>query len=146
MRILAGPKLITAGLALAVSACATIVSDEYYMVSFNSSPQEAEATISNERGLPVHRGQTPFSVVLKAPNGYFNGMDYSVLFKKKCYQEVVTPLEANLDEWYWGNILFGGLIGFLLVDSAGGAMWELEESVMVALTPSGEPECRPASD
>lgn len=146
MKILAGPRLVIAGIALAVSACATIVSDNDYMVTFTSSPQDAEATITNEDGVPVHRDQTPFSVTLKASHGYFDGMDYAVRFKKKCYQRVDTTLDSSLDGWYWANILFGGLIGFLIVDPATGSMWKLEDRVMVALTPADDPKCPPASD
>jgi len=30
-----------------------------------------------------------------------------------------------LSGWYWGNILFGGLIGVLIVDPITGKMWKL---------------------
>ena len=32
------------------------------MVTFTSTPQGAEATITNGDGVPVHRDRTPFSV------------------------------------------------------------------------------------
>ncbi len=69
------------------------------MVTFTSTPQGAEATITNKDGVPVHRGRTPFSVTLKASDSHFNGMDYAVRFKKKkCYQRVDTTLDSSLDE------------------------------------------------
>jgi hypothetical protein len=48
-----------------------------------------------------------------------------------------------VDGWYFGNLLFGGLIGLLIVDPATGAMYKLEPneincnlvSSAVALTP-----------
>lgn len=48
-----------------------------------------------------------------------------------------------MDGWYFGNILFGGLIGFLIVDPATGAMYTLKPDTLnvhlvsnvVALTP-----------
>jgi hypothetical protein len=129
-------------LPLVASACATIVSDDKYMVAFNSTPQDAQATITNEDGIPVHRAKTPFSVTLKASDGYFDAMDYAIRFEAECYEPIETQLKADLDEWYWGNILFGGLIGFLIVDSATGSMWELEDQVSVALPPVNDPMCR----
>jgi hypothetical protein len=40
-----------------------------------------------------------------------------------------VPLTADIDGWYFGNLLFGGLIGILIVDPATGAMWKLPENV-----------------
>ncbi len=36
------------------------------------------------------------------------------------------PVNFKVDGWYWGNIVFGGLIGWLIVDPATGAMYKLE--------------------
>lgn len=44
------------------------------------------------------------------------------------------PLSANLNGWYFGNILFGGPLGILIVDPASGAMWKLPESVNASLS------------
>ena len=40
-----------------------------------------------------------------------------------------------MDGWYIGHILFGGLIGFLIIDPATGSMWKLNESVHVSFGP-----------
>ena len=44
-------------------------------------------------------------------------------------------LESEVDSWYFGNILFGGLIGMLIIDPATGAMWKLPENVSTDLSP-----------
>ncbi len=44
-----------------------------------------------------------------------------------------TTLSAGLDGWYIGNILFGGLIGMLIVDPATAAMWKLDDRIVVNL-------------
>ena len=36
-------------------------------------------------------------------------------------------MQGDLDAWYWGNILFGGLIGWFFVDPVTGAMYKLPE-------------------
>lgn len=38
-----------------------------------------------------------------------------------------------MDGWYIGNLLFGGLIGMLIVDPATGAMYKLDDSVYATL-------------
>ena len=37
-------------------------------------------------------------------------------------------LETRMNGWYLGNIIFGGLIGALIVDPATGAMWTFKEN------------------
>lgn len=50
------------------------------------------------------------------------------------------PLQANLNPWYFGNLLFGGFIGFLIVDPATGAMWKIEDTmVSTTLAPQAKP-------
>jgi hypothetical protein len=43
-----------------------------------------------------------------------------------------------MDGWYIGNILFGGLIGILIVDPLTGAMWKLDDVVYGNLSPNHE--------
>ncbi len=44
-------------------------------------------------------------------------------------------MECELNGWYWGNILLGGIIEMLIVDSATGAMYKLStESITQILT------------
>jgi hypothetical protein len=117
------------------TGCATIVSDADYPVVFSSEPPGADVTVRDENGRLVHHGQTPSPVSLEAHDGFFDAMRYEAHFEKDCHEAAAAALEANLDEWYWGNFLFGGLIGFLLLDPATGAMWELEGAVNAVLAP-----------
>ena len=41
----------------------------------------------------------------------------------------------------WGNLIFGGLLGFLIIDPASGDMWELDERVDVSLSPVLDSPC-----
>jgi hypothetical protein len=43
-------------------------------------------------------------------------------------------VSAGLNGWYLGNLLFGGLVGLLVVDPATGAMFRLPEDATVNLT------------
>ena len=45
------------------------------------------------------------------------------------------PLSANLNGWYFGNIITpGGLLGFLIIDPASGAMWKLPENCNASIS------------
>jgi len=116
-----------------LSGCASIVSKSTYPVVINSSPNQSKITITDERGLKVYAGETPTTITLRAGEAYFHGKDYTITFEKEGYHKQVFPLRSELDAWYIGNILIGGLIGWLIVDPLTGAMWRLSPSVNVTL-------------
>ncbi|WP_444895551.1 hypothetical protein ACJJI5_01060 [Microbulbifer sp. EKSA008] len=123
---------VVAGL-VTVTGCASIVSESSYPVTINSTPNGANFTIINEAGLDVHSGVTPDTITLPASNGFFSSASYTVKYQMAGYNEQSFLIEAGMDGWYIGNILFGGLIGWLIVDPATGAMWKLPESAHVTL-------------
>jgi len=42
------------------------------------------------------------------------------------YYPYEVHVKLTVDGWYFGNVLFGGLIGILIVDPATGAMYTLK--------------------
>lgn len=119
-----------------LAGCATIVSKSDYPVSISSQPQGAEITITNRAGAKVYSGKTPTTLNLTAGAGYFKGENYTVTFKKDGYNPHTAQISRGVDGWYLaGNIIFGGLIGWLIVDPITGAMWTLE-NLHVDLTSS----------
>ena len=122
-------KLKSIGVVIAVmliTGCASIVSKSSYPISINSRPSEANISISNSKGIEIYSGNTPAVVNLKGSEGFFKKATYQVKFMKEGYNEKVVPVNFKIDGWYWGNIVFGGLIGMLIVDPASGAMYKLE--------------------
>lgn len=106
-----------------------------YPVNINSQPDGAEITITDEAGNNVYTGTTPTTVTLKTKRGYFKGKDYTVTFKKSGYDSHSAVISRKADGWYiFGNLLFGGLVGWLIVDPVTGAMWKLEGDVSATLT------------
>lgn len=145
-------KAITGAVALAaalqLSGCASIVSDSSYSVSLQSSPERANYVVTNQRsGQRIAAGVTPAMISLPAKNGFFSGAKYQVTFEHEGFNSSSVPLNASMDGWYWGNIIFGGLLGILIVDPATGAMWKLDDQVLVGLeeTPIVEPPLAPAA-
>lgn len=130
-------KVLLVGiLVAALSGCASIVSKSQYAVTIASAPEASNFTIKNKRGQLVHSGVTPSTVTLKASSGYFAGESYDILFSKEGYPDKTFKLSSSIDGWFLGNILFGGVIGLLIVDPASGAMYSLPSRVDVTLDES----------
>ena len=117
-----------------LTSCASIVSDSLYPVAVFSHPTEATLTINNKSGREIYRGKTPTTLTLSASDGFFSGERYTVTLKKDGYNPQVLTIASELDGWYIGNILFGGLIGLLIIDPLTGSMWKLPESRTATLT------------
>ncbi len=116
-----------------VSGCASIVSKSNYPVSVISDPEGATITIKDKFGKQIYKGITPTTVTLKSSTGFFSGASYTVEFKKQGYELQTVAIKKQIDGWYIGNILFGGLIGILIVDPATGAMWKLPSEISATL-------------
>ena len=134
MRISKNNLFISAALSTTlISGCASIVGDSSYPVAVSSTPGGASFEIKDSRGNLVHSGTTPATVSLKSGEGYFDGAEYTIAFKKDGYEAQQITLDSSVSGWYWGNILFGGVIGLFVVDPLTGAMYKLPEEAKVSL-------------
>ena len=114
--------------ALTMTGCASIFSGSTQTLTFKSVPDTANITITNKLGEKIHTGSTPATVTLKRGNGYFKPAGYQVTFSKEGFQTKTVQVKATVNGWYIANIIFGGLIGFLIVDPVTGAMYTLSPS------------------
>ena len=114
------------------AGCASIVSKSQWPVTINSNPSGAAVTIKNTSGMEMQKGITPMTITLPSKKGFFSSASYNFDFEKEGYYPARSSISASLNGWYWGNILFGGLIGLLIVDPATGAMWKLDEGPVYA--------------
>lgn len=136
MRLVLSFKIcVLACAAFAATGCASIVSESRYPVSVTSVPSGATYEISNEAGSIVSSGVTPNQVTLEAGAGYFDGEKYTVNYRKAGYLTKSETLNTGMNGWYWGNIVFGGLIGMLIVDPITGAMYRLPEGINTNMAP-----------
>jgi len=106
------------------------------MVRVDSMPTGANVTVADKRGAILQSGVTPVFFALKSSDGFFTSAKYYFTFSKDGHLNTTTHLNARLDEWYLGNCIFGGLIGFLIIDPITGAMWRLPDQASVTLTPT----------
>jgi len=110
------------------TSCATVVSKSKWPLTIESAPTNSKIVITNKKGNEVFTGQTPTTVDLKSSRGFFSKEKYEVTFSKEGYESKVVPVKFKLNGWYFGNIFVGGIIGFLIVDPATGAMFRLKEN------------------
>jgi hypothetical protein len=117
---------------LGAAGCATIVAKSSQVVTVTSVPPGAAVSIVNHAGTAVHSGNTPMTVTLKKGAGYFKAEHYLVRFSKDGFQTRELRVDGTVNGWYFGNILFGGLIGMLAVDPNTGAMYTLRPEAIDA--------------
>ena len=68
-------------------------------------------------------------------SGYFSPEKYLIKASKDGYATQYTPIEWHISKWYWfGNIAFGGLIGWFIVDPITGKMYYVDEIANIQMT------------
>ncbi|WP_029718316.1 hypothetical protein [Rubrivivax benzoatilyticus] len=123
-------------LAAALTGCATIMGSPTQTLPIGSTPSDADIMITDESGVQVFAGKTPTSVTLNKSTGrYWGGKKFTVTISKPGYKTQVIPVAAGANGWYIaGNLIFGGLIGWFVVDPLSGNMYTLSpESVASSL-------------
>lgn len=120
--------IVLASLMVFSQGCASIMGGSKQTVSITSEPTGASYTIYNKKGQAIDSGTTPATVTLKAGAGYFTPQKYIVKCTKAGCRECEVPIQSGVSGWYiGGNLIFGGLIGYLVVDPLTGAMWTLKD-------------------
>jgi hypothetical protein len=129
------------GASLFAGGCASIVHGGNRSISIATQPPGATASIRKSGGgvmdvVAVER--TPCTVSLDPKGGYFKGQSYTLRLELPGYKPTELALTSKMSGWYWGNIVFGGLIGMLAVDPATGAMWNIEPNKIDRRLPTGQ--------
>lgn len=121
-------SLIAVTSSIILYGCATIFGySGPETVNIRSTPDQATITIIDEVGTKIFEGKTPTETSLEKDNGFFSGKTYTLTISKEGYVDKTITIDTEVNGWYiGGNCLFGGLIGWLIVDPATGAMWTLD--------------------
>jgi len=121
-------------LAALLTGCATIVGDKTQLIPISSQPDLASIVITDETGSQVFKGTTPTTVTLpKSDGSYWGKKSYEVIITKPGYASHTIPITASANGWYLaGNFVFGGLIGWFVVDPFNGAMYTLSPKQIAA--------------
>lgn len=117
--------LIAAAAAVFLSSgCASIVSKSSYPILITAKPENAEITIKNRVNQVIYSGAAPATVDLDAGDGFFKKATYILEVSAPGFGTQTTTINHKLDGWYFGNLLFGGIIGMLIIDPITGAMFK----------------------
>lgn len=117
-----------------LSGCATVVSGGRQNIRFSSTPSGAEVRIYDEYESEVWSGVTPVSASVERGSGFFTGASYRVEVLLEGYEPATVFIRPNLNGFWYvaGNLFLGGPLGWLIVDPATGAMWNLSPEVVNA--------------
>lgn len=127
-------------LASSTTGCATVVSGTKQEVHLTSHPAVADIVITSDAGIDVFTGRTPAVVRLPRKESY------TVSAKVPGHAPVKARIDQELNGWFCGNILCGGIVGGI-VDYVTGAMWNLDpEMLSVSLVPAPGMEGEPSSE
>lgn len=100
MKLLGSILFITVG-AFILQGCSSIINGTTQQVSVNSNVQGAEVFIDG-----VTLGTTPLI------NARIKRKDSSFLVvKKEGYKDYQQTLQTRFDNWFWGNLIIGGVVG-----------------------------------
>lgn len=97
-----------------LNSCATIVNGTSQQVNITSTPIEAKVIIDGEE-----LGKTPFIADLKRKDNHI------VKIELEGYKTEVITLNGKTSGWFFGNCLFGGIIG-MAIDAITGGMYKLQ--------------------
>lgn len=110
-------------IALLFAGCASIIHGPMQAVSFTSQPPGAKISIDG-----IDYGMTPKATFLKR-NGRLRGeaqgkKSYDVKIELEGFYPYKLMITREMDGWFIGNILLGGIIG-IVIDAASGSMYKL---------------------
>jgi hypothetical protein len=115
-------------------SCATVLQRGPEPVTITSEPPDAHVTITDLRTRQLLvRAITPVVAALARHAGYMRPARYQVVVEKPGYQPYSIVLQAELEKQYFGNVVAGGPLGFLVIDPLTGAMYALPARIHAVL-------------
>lgn len=121
---------------LLATGCASILSKPVWRVRFTSDEPGLPFEVFNEEGQVVVQATTPHYAHLRSSAGYFDAMNYRVVFAGR-----ERYLDAEMNELTAVNLLipFVGYFGILLVDPITGCTWKLPEVCRLVVPKAAPP-------
>jgi hypothetical protein len=122
------------GIALAqLTGCATIVKGHSQQINVATDPPGAACELQRDGTAIATVNPTPGMATVEKSR-----KDLAISCRKSGYFDADGKVVSKFHPMTFGNVLFGGIIGFG-IDAASGAMMEYEESISVRLIPQEFP-------
>ena len=112
---------------MALSACASIVSDNDTMTDIQTEPEVARRELSGQDLKRVIH--TPHGIELPS-----SATPVTVIYEAKGYRKTTAKLDTSMDGWIFGNILIGGVVG-IIIDAVRGAGQRYPKGITLILEP-----------
>ena len=116
-------KFIYVLLMFCMIGCSTIITGAKQKVFFDSDPQGALVKMNG-----IELGETPFEATVQRMNAPV------LTFSKEGYQLATRDMTTEIDPWFWGNIILGGVIGST-TDLAAGSVRKYDDRYFAKLIP-----------
>ncbi len=116
--------------AMALPSCCSIIHGTEQNVDFTSQPSGASITIDG-----TDYGVTPKTITLRRKGRLKTEakpkIEYAVKIQMDGYYPYDIKLKREMDGWFLGNILLGGVIG-IIIDASNGSMYKLTPNQVIA--------------
>jgi hypothetical protein len=86
-------------------------------------------TVRDRDGKVLQTATAPFTLTVERGSGYFKGNALTATATAADGTTETREIDTSVSGWYWGNLVFGGLIGMVIVDPLTGAMFYLPDDV-----------------
>jgi hypothetical protein len=122
---------IVAGVCIMLSSCGSIIHGTTQAIDITSQPTGARILIDGKDS-----GQTPKTIELRRKGRAKGEVDttkkfYNVKIEMDGYMPYEIKVKREVDGWFFGNLIFGGLIG-MIIDASNGAMYKLTPDQLIA--------------
>lgn len=115
---------------LVLTNCASIIHGPTQTVDFSSQPSGAKIFIDGKE-----YGVTPQSISLsrkgRLKEQATDKKEYAVKIEMAGFYPYEMKIKREMDGWFLGNLLFGGVIG-IIVDASNGAMYKLTPDQVIS--------------
>lgn len=121
-------KLTLLASIVTLCGCASIFDGHRQSIMVRTIPPAAAFTVFDvNTGKRIDEGMTPANLMLRRGRKYMKPAHYRIVFEKEGFEPRIVDLAGRVNGWYVsGNLLLGGLVGWLVVDPMTGGMWTLE--------------------
>lgn len=121
-----------------LSSCATVMRENNQSIPIRANVEDVQIKITDKKGNVVFEGTTPTTINLKtSAGGYFDPQKYKITASKDGFKTQSSVIDWHVSGWYYaGNLVIGGLIGYLIIDPLTGDMYYLDEEVNLNMQPS----------